>query len=126
MGSRLAVRNMACMLVIVVMKWKNGVAAAAHEQPREQADKNMGVAESFVVFTTKRRCLTTTGAGGGETENGEGDSCSPPTLSSILMVTLGGEPSGTSLDHLHEPFTLCSELLDVAFDAALKLTVPGV
>ena len=86
----------------------------------------MGVVESFVVFTTKRRCLTTTSAGGGETENGEGDNCSPLTLSSILMVTLGGEPSGTSLGHFQEPFTLCSKLLDVAFDAALKLATPGV
>ena len=86
----------------------------------------MGVAESLVVFTTKRRCLIATSARGGETENGEGDNCSPPTLSSILIVTLGGEPNETSLGHLHEPFMLCSELLDVAFDVALKLAAPKV
>ena len=45
------------------MKWRNGVGAAAHEPPRGQADKNMGGTESFVVFTTKRRCFTAIGAG---------------------------------------------------------------
>ena len=55
----------------------------------------------------------------------KGTTAPPPTLSSILMTTLGGEPSGTSLGHFHEPFTLCSELLDAAFDATLELRRRG-
>ena len=98
MCSKLAVKNMACMLMTLGMKWRNGVGAAAHEPPRGEADKSMGAAEGFVVFTVKRRCLTVIGAGGEETENGGGNSCSPPTLSS-----LGGELGGTSLGHFHDP-----------------------
>ena len=56
----------------------------------------------------------------------KGTTAPPPTLSSILIVMLGDEPNDTSLGHLHEPFMLYSELLDVAFDMALKLAAPKV
>ena len=47
---------------------------------------------SSLSSTIKRRRFTTTGVGGGETEGEEGDNHSPPMLSSILTVMLGGEP----------------------------------
>ena len=67
MCSRLAVTNRACMLMTLGMKWRNGVGAAAHEPSCGQADKSMGAAEGFVVFTAKRRCLAVIGARGEET-----------------------------------------------------------
>ena len=120
MGSRLVVRNRACTLMTTMMKWRNGVGAAACEPPHRQADKGTVWWRASSSFTTKRCRFTATSAGGGETKGGEGDSCFPPTLSSILMATLGGKPNGTFLGYLHEPFALCLELLKATFDAALE------
>ena len=51
MGGRgIAVRNKACTLMMVVMKGRNGVGAAACKAPRRQADKGMGVMESFIII----------------------------------------------------------------------------
>ena len=116
MCSKLAVKNMTCMLMTLGMKWRNGVGVAAHESPRGQADKSMGAAEGFVVFTAKRCCLVVTDARGEETGNGGGGRLLPAdAIASWRRIRR----------HLSQPFsrlsTLCSELLDAAFDVALEL-----
>ena len=107
-------------LMTTMMKWRNGweLLLVSHRIGRRIRAWVWWRASSS--FTTKRCPFTATSAGGGETEGGEGDSCFPPTLSSILMATLGGKPNGTFLGYLHEPFALCLELLKATFDAALE------
>ena len=48
MGNRLVVRDKGCSLIMTVMKWRYGTGATTCEPPHGQANKGVGVAESFI------------------------------------------------------------------------------